>query len=98
MEEKGLDVYTVQETWLDGNMDWDINGYHVFCHGLPEQTCSRGQSGVAIILSPSLYKDYQDSGSPPPVYSPADNAVTKGRFIGRWFQIRVSNNPRGAFR
>ena len=33
-----------------------IDGYTIFHHGLKEQVCSRGQNGVAIILSPIFSK------------------------------------------
>ena len=50
MISKILDVYRIQETWLDGNFIKNINGYIMFHHVLISQICSRRQKGVAIIL------------------------------------------------
>ena len=52
MIKHNIDIYTVQETWLDGSTHLDVNDYHVFTHGHDTQSCARGQNGVAIILSP----------------------------------------------
>ena len=56
MARKKIDVYCIQETWLDGDFIKEIDGYTIFHHGLKEQTCSRGQNGVAIILLPTFSK------------------------------------------
>jgi len=55
MQTNGIHAYSIQETWLDGDFEKDINGYHVFHHGLSQQKSSRGSAGVAIILSNDLY-------------------------------------------
>ena len=54
MIKNNISIYSIQETWLDGDFVKEINGYTMFHHGLVSQTCSRGQKGVAIILSPGF--------------------------------------------
>merc|ERR1740136_128096 len=58
MQTNGIHAYSIQETWLDGDFEKDINVYHVFHHGLTKQKSSRGSAGVAIILSNDLYRQY----------------------------------------
>ena len=51
MKTKSLDVYFVQETWLEGDtFDEVINGYHVFRHNGGKG--NHNFQGVDIILSP----------------------------------------------
>ena len=49
MSSKNISTYCLQEIWLNGYFVKGVNGYTVFHHGLKEQTCSRGQKGVAIM-------------------------------------------------
>jgi exonuclease III len=51
MKTKSLDVYFMQETWLEGDIfDEVINGYHIFRHNGGKG--NHNFQGVAIILSP----------------------------------------------
>jgi hypothetical protein len=51
MKTKSLDIYFVQETWLEGDaFDEVINGYHVFRHNGGKS--NHNFRGVAIILLP----------------------------------------------
>jgi hypothetical protein len=51
MKTKSLDIYFVQETWLEGDaFDEVINSYHVFRHNKGKG--NHNFCGVAIILSP----------------------------------------------
>ncbi len=53
MKLKQLDVYFVQETWLEGDIfDEIINGYHVFCHN--RKLGNHNFHGIAIILPRGL--------------------------------------------
>ena len=89
MSVRSISAYCLQETWLNGDFIKEINGYTVFHHGLKEQTCSRGQKGVAIILSPELTKFYNLSGSKPPVIPKIATNEEYGRFIGlHFFSLR----------
>ena len=55
MKEKCLDVYFIQETWLEGNaFNEVINGYHIFRHNGGEG--NHNYRGVAIVLSPKYYE------------------------------------------
>ena len=54
MINENLSVYCIQEMWLDGNFIKEIEGYTICHHGLEKQVCTRGQNGVAIILSPEF--------------------------------------------
>ena len=52
MDEKNIDVYLIQETWLEGDIDhWTITGITFFTHGPEKQNSSRGRGGLAIGLS-----------------------------------------------
>jgi hypothetical protein len=63
MEEKDIDVYLIQETWLEGNVDhWNINGTTFFTHGPEKQNSSRGRGGVAIGLSKKALKAWARAG------------------------------------
>ena len=98
MSVRSISAYCLQETWLNGDFIKEINGYTVFHHGLKEQTCSRGQKGVAIILSPELSKFYNLSRSKPPIIPKIATNEEYGRFIGLHFSITVKNKEKGAFR
>jgi hypothetical protein len=64
MKTKSLDVYFVQETWLEGDaFDKVINGYHVFRHN--------GGKGNHIILSPRYYQGWKAAGARPPLTTDA---------------------------
>ena len=98
MMAKRLDIYCIQETWLDGNFIKDINGYTMFHHGFESQKCSRGQKGVAIILYPIFTKSYHESGSLPTII-PTDNSKEEyGRFIGLKFSLNIKKIEKGMFR
>jgi hypothetical protein len=89
MKLKQLDVYFVQETWLEGNIfDEIINGYHVFWHngGLGNHNFRE----IAIILLPSYHKGWKASGAGPPITT---NAISE--FVRQFISINVmlaSNN------
>jgi hypothetical protein len=54
MKLKEIDVFFVQETWLEGDVyDKTINGYHVFRHN--GGVGHHNFCGVAIVLSPRYY-------------------------------------------
>ena len=95
---KNTGTYCIQETWLAGGFIKEIDGCTIFHLGLKEQVCSRGQNGVAIILSPTFSKYYKSSGSPPPAI-PKNNDLTTGRFIGLKLniEIKVKGKNKGAF-
>jgi hypothetical protein len=43
MEDNGIDIYLIQETWLEGDKDhWNINGITFFTFVLEKQSSSRG--------------------------------------------------------
>jgi exonuclease III len=71
MKEKTIDVYCLQETWLEGEQEQfselTLNNYLVFMHGNKDKTCARGKGGVAIILSPRAAKAWKNAGNPAPV-------------------------------
>ena len=84
MKEKFLDVYFVQETWLEGDVfDKVINRYHIFTHN--------GEKGnhnfrrVAIIPSPKYYEGWKAAGAQPPL-----TTDTTGKFAGRYISINVT--------
>lgn len=98
MQTNGIHAYSIQETWLDGDFEKKIIGYHVFHQGLFKQKSSRGRAGVAIILSNDLYRQYVDSGPPPPIQPSDPEHPAHGSFIGLQFHIQVTNNSRGDFK
>jgi hypothetical protein len=62
MKLKQLDVYFIQETWLEGDVfDKTINGYHVFHHN--GEIGNHNFRGVAIILSPCYHKGWKAAGA-----------------------------------
>ena len=83
MKTKTLDVYFVQETWLEDDVfDEVINGYHIFRHNgeLGKHTFR----GVAIILSPRYYDGWKAAGAPPPITTDAT-----GEFSGRYISLTI---------
>ena len=86
MKTKSLDVYFIQETWLEGDaFDEVINGYHIFRHNGGKG--NHNFRGVAIILSPRYYKGWKTAGARPPLTTDAT-----GEFAGRYISINVTLN------
>jgi exonuclease III len=79
MKLKEIDVYFVQETWLEGDVfDETINGYHVFRHN-------------GEIVSPHYYDGWKAAGARPPITTDAKGEFA-GRFIS--LNIKLANNDR----
>jgi hypothetical protein len=77
MKTKSLDVYFVQETWLEGDIfDEVINGYHIFRHNGGKG--NHNFRGVAIKLSPRYLEGWKAAGARPPMTTDA-----AGEFAGR---------------
>ena len=88
MKLKNIDVYFVQETWLEGDVfDETINGYHVFHHN--GEIGHHNYRGVAIVLSPHYNDGWKAAGARPPITTDA-----KGEFAGRFISlnIKLANN------
>jgi len=92
MKLKEIDVYFLQETWLEGDMfNETINRYHVFCHngGIGHHNFH----GVVIVLSPRYYDGWKAAGARPPITTDA-----AGEFSGRFISLNrkfTSNNRTG---
>ncbi len=80
MKTKNLDVYFIQETWLEGNVFDEV--INVFRHN--EDLGNHNFHGVAIILSPQYYEGWKAAGATPPITT---NAT--GEFLGRYISITV---------
>jgi hypothetical protein len=66
MKERRLLVTCLMETWQVTPQGWyseDIDGFLVIHHGETAQSCNRGRSGVAIILSPEARAAWELGGS-----------------------------------
>ncbi len=64
MKVKCLDVYFLQDTWLeDEEYNVDIVGYHVFCHVGPNGNHLHHR--VAIVLLPCYYTGWKAAGAAP---------------------------------
>jgi hypothetical protein len=62
MKLKQLDVYFVQETWLEEDVfDEIINGYHVFCNN--GKLDNHNFRSVEIILSPCYHEGWKAAGA-----------------------------------
>ncbi len=86
MKTKSLDVYFVQETWLEGDtFDEVINGYHVFRHNGGKG--NHNFCGVAIILSPRYHQGWKAAGARPLLTTDAT-----GEFAGRYISINITLN------
>ena len=70
MRRSNIDIYLVQETWLEGKGEifkqLQIYDYTVFLHGNEDVTCSRGRGGVGIFLSKRAMKAWTNAGSHKP--------------------------------
>ena len=83
MKMKNLDIYFIQNTWLeDDAFDVDVGGYHVFCHN--GSLGNNLHHGVAIVLSPRYYAGWKTGGASPPLTTDAHN-----EFVGRFISITV---------
>jgi len=83
MKLKGIDVYFIQETWLEGDIFEEIiNGYHVFRHN--GGVGNHNFRGVAIILSPRYHEGWKAAGARPPITTDAT-----GEFAGRFISLNV---------
>jgi exonuclease III len=90
MKLKDIDVYFVQETWLEGDVfDEIINGYHVFRHN--GGVGNHNFRGVAIILSPRYHEGWKAAGARPPITTDATGEFA-GRFIS--LNIKLESNDR----
>ena len=84
MKTKNLDVYFIQETWLEGDaFDEIINGYHVFRHNGGKG--NHNFRGVAIVLSPRYYDGWKAAGARPPL-----TTDPTCEFAGRFISINVT--------
>ena len=83
MKLKQIDIYFIQETWLEGDVyDEVINGYHIFCHN--GELGNHNFRGVAIILSPKYHKGWKAAGARPPITTDAT-----GEFAGRFISMNI---------
>ena len=83
MKVKCLDVYFLQNTWLeDGEFDVNIGGYHVFCHNGPNG--NHLHHGMAIVLSPRYYAGWKAAGAAPPIATD-----TASEFMGCFIGITI---------
>ena len=88
MKQNDIDVYFIQETWLEGNaFDKTITGYHVFRHN--GEVGNHAFRGVAIVLSPRYYEGWKTAGAKSPITTDATGEFT-GRFIS--LNIQLANN------
>ena len=63
MIDNDVDVYLIQETWLEGDQDhWNINGITFFTHAPEKQSSGRGRGGLAIALSKRAMKAWERAG------------------------------------
>jgi hypothetical protein len=89
MTTKNLDVYFIQDTWLEGNnFNVDVGGYHVFRHN--GTLVANLHQGVVIVLSPRYYAGWQEAGGLAPVVLPPDDEFV-GRFIGLTIKLECQN-------
>jgi hypothetical protein len=66
MKAKNLDVYFIQETWLEGGVFDEVsNGYYVFRHN--GDLGNHNFCGVAFILSLRYYEGWKAAGAMPPI-------------------------------
>jgi hypothetical protein len=77
----------IQETWMTGNFEIEIQGVHFFHHGLEETTCNRGRGGVAIALGTEAYEAWIEAGMPQPIM-PGDMGDGCARVIGMDLNFR----------
>ena len=54
IKSRGYFAVCIQETWMSGVENFELNGYHFILDGLDKDlnTSRRGEQGVAIALSP----------------------------------------------
>ena len=96
--DENISAYAFQETWLEGKNKYHINGFHLFTHGLKKPKCSRGQVGIAILLSPTLHAVYVNAGSPLPLHPRDPESIAYSHIIAVQFPIHVIKNIKGAFK
>jgi hypothetical protein len=88
MKVKCLDVYFLQDTWLEDNeFDIDVGGYHVFHHN--GQNGNHLHNGVAIVLSPCHYAGWKAAGAAPPI-----TTDTASEFVGCFIGITIKLESR----
>ena len=100
MINRDIDVYCVQETWLEGNWEKLINGFLFIHHGVKKCSCKRGNRGVGIFLSPHMQKCYERVENGNRCQSgDNDDDITSGRFLS--IKVQLSSTFKltdGAFR
>ena len=90
LDEK-IDVFLVQEMWLTGNWEKNINGVTIIHHGPDKPTSQRGSGGVAILLSPKAKRAWAAAGRPDPI-RPGPLGDSNARFIGIHLLFRPRRN------
>ena len=91
MESHKIDIFLLQEMQLTGDFIRITNNYHSINHSMSKALLSRGQRGVAIILSPTVAKAYKDARSAPlTILSSYQSIITSNR------AILLSLNSKGA--
>ena len=100
MINNGIDIYCVQETWLEGNWEEVINDYLFIHHGVSKCSCKRGNRGVGIILSPHMQTCYNRINKGNKDHSSMDiDNVDRGTFLS--IKLEINSSFRlyyGAFR
>ncbi len=89
MKSKCLNVYFLQDTWLeDDEFDIDIDGNHVIYQNGPKG--NHLQHGVAIVLSPCNYVGWKAADAAAPVTTDAASDFV-GHFIGISIKLESCN-------
>jgi hypothetical protein len=89
MKERGINIYLLQETWLERTYNRYVEGYLFIHHGLDKATCNRGTGVAGILLSPSTERALDKAGNPPPILGGVIAKTT--RFIGLHLDLDTEN-------
>ena len=88
MKVKCLDVYFLQDTWLeDDKFDIDIRGYHVLHHNGPNGNHLHHK--VAIVLLPHYFAGWKATGAAAQI-----TTNTASEFVGHFIEITIKLESR----
>jgi exonuclease III len=93
MRRDDLDAWLIQETWMLGDSQVDIQGTTFFHHGLEKATCNRGRGGVAIAIRGKVLSAWTEAGMPEPI-RPGDIGDGCTRIMGLDLNFREHGRTR----
>ena len=84
---------------MENDFTLNISNYQLIHHGLKSMKSTRGERGVAIILSLLIIEAYQANNEERPLISSPKDEIDSGRFISINIKLDIKfRQSKGAFK